>query len=68
MTKATVYAVMRATIEIPVRASSSEENLQQMHDASMREAEGILRNKLPADVRLIGKVEFSHATVRADRP
>lgn len=68
MSKATVYAVMRVTIEIPVRASSSEENLQQMHDASMREAEGALRNRLPDDFRVVGKVEFSHAIVKASTP
>ncbi len=67
MSKATVYAVMRATIEIPVRASSSEESLQQMHDASKREAEGILRNKLPDDVRVIGPIEFSHAIVKGNK-
>ena len=64
MTKTTVCAVMRVTIEIPVRSSSSQETLQQMHDASQREAEGILRNKLPPDFRVVGRIEFSHAVVR----
>ena len=63
---ATVFAVMTATIEIPVRASSSGETLQQMHDAAQREAEGILRNKLPPEFRVIGKVKFSHAIVKGE--
>ena len=65
MTKATVHAVMRVTIEIPVRASSSEETLQQMHDVSKKEAEGALRNRLPDDFRVVGPVEFSYAIVKA---
>lgn len=65
--KATVHAVMRVTIEIPVRASSSGETLQQMHDISKREAEDILRNKLPEDFRISGPIEFSHAVVRVSK-
>lgn len=60
----TVYAVMRVTIEIPVRSSSSKETLDQMLTASRQEAEGILRTKLPNEFRVSGLVEFSHAIVR----
>ena len=67
MSKATVYAVMRATIEIPVRASSSEETLAEMHKASMREAEDILRRELPSGIHLVGQVEFSHAIVKGEK-
>lgn len=67
MTKATVHAVMRVTIEIPVRPSNSGETLQQMHDASQKEAEGILRNKLPPDFRIAGPIEFSHAVVKGSK-
>lgn len=65
--RATVHAVMRVTIEVPVRASSSEETLQQMHDMSKKEAEGALRNRLPDDFRVVGPIEFSHATVRVTK-
>ena len=64
MGRPTVYAVMKATIEIPVRSSGSGETFEQMHDAAKREAEGVLRNALK-DVRVIGAVEFSHAVVKA---
>lgn len=64
MGSATVYAVMKATIEIPVRSSESGETFEQMHAAAKREAEGVLRNALK-DVRVIGAVEFSHAVVKA---
>lgn len=65
MDKATVFAVMKVTIEIPVRSSEAGENLQQMHDASKREAEGILRNNLPGDkFKIVGPIEFSHAVIR----
>ena len=67
MTKATVHAVMRVTIEIPVRTSESGETLQQMHDASRQEAEGILRNKLPPEFRIAGPIEFSHAIVKGSK-
>lgn len=66
--KATVFAVMRVTLEIAVRPSSAEETLQQMHDVSIREAEGILRNKLPDECSIVGKVEFSHAIVKVRTP
>lgn len=63
MGRPTVFAVMKATIEIPVRSSQSGETFEQMHDAAKHEAEGILRNSLK-EVRVIGAVEFSHAVVR----
>jgi hypothetical protein len=69
MSNATVYAVMRATIEIPVRASNAGETVQQLYEASKREAEGILRNRLPDDFRVVGGIAFSHAIVRGnDKP
>lgn len=64
MTTTTVYAVVKATIEIPVRGSSPEETLQELQRVSVKEAEGILRNRLPNDFRIVGNPEFSHATVR----
>lgn len=64
MNTPTVYAVMKVTIEIPVRPSNSGETLTQMHDASVREAEGILRNKLGPEFRVTGQVEFSHAIIK----
>lgn len=67
MSKATVNAVMRVTIEIPVRASQGEEKMEDMLVASQREAEGILRNKLPDDFRVAGPIEFSHCVVRASK-
>lgn len=63
MQTSTVYAVVKATIEIPVRASSPEETLAQLQKAAEREAEGILRNNLSDKFRLVGRPEFSHATV-----
>lgn len=62
--KPTVCAVMKVTIEIPVRASESGETLAQMYEASQREAEGVLRNKLGREFRVIGPVEFSHAVIK----
>lgn len=64
MGQPTVFAVMRVTLEIPVRSSSSAETFAQMHEAAKREAEGILRNKLTKDFSVIGPVEFSHAIVK----
>ena len=64
MTTTTVHAVMTVTIEIPVRASEPSETLAELERVSITEAEGILRNRLPPDFRVIGKPEFSHATVR----
>ena len=64
MSKPTVSAVMRVTIEIQVRPSGSGETFEEMHAAAMREAEGILRNKLTNDFRIVGPVEFSHAIVK----
>jgi len=66
MTTPTVYAVMKATIEIPVRPSSPCETLEQMHQAAKREAEGILRNHLGPKMHLVGQIEFSHAIVKGD--
>lgn len=61
-----VYAVMKVTIEIQVRPSSSNENFEQMHTAAKNEAEGILRNSLPpGKFRVLGPAEFSHAIVKA---
>jgi hypothetical protein len=65
MSRPTVCAVMTVTIEIPVRASGAGETFEQMHNAAKSEAEGILRNSLPADkFRVVGPVTFSHATVK----
>lgn len=63
MSKPTVYAVMKATVEIPVRSSMSGETFEQMYEAAKHEAEGILRNSLK-DVRVVGAIEFSHAVVK----
>lgn len=63
----TVHAVMTVNIEIPVRASSPKETLEELERVSLREAEGILRNKLPPDFRVIGKPVFSYATVRSSK-
>ena len=62
--KPTVCAVMKVTVEIPMRASDSNETFIQMYEASQREAEGILRNKLGPEFRVIGPVEFSHAVIK----
>lgn len=67
MNKVIVYAVMRATVEIPVRSSESGETIAQMYEASKREAEGILRHSLPDDFRLVGQVEFSHAILKESK-
>lgn len=65
MSKPTVYAVMKATIEIPVQPSSSAETFAQMHEAAKREAEAKLNHLLLSEgVRLVGSVEFSHAIVK----
>ena len=61
----TVHAVMKVTIEIPVRASSPNETLAQLEEVSRKEAERILSNKLPPDFRVLGKPEFAYATVRS---
>ena len=66
MSKPTVFAVMTATIEISVRSSESGETFEQMHDVAKREAEGILRNRLPPGCRVIGSVKFSHAVVKGE--
>lgn len=68
MSKPTVYAVMRCTIEIPVQPSSADETFEQMHKAALREAEGIVRRLSGEErkFRLVGQVEFSHAVVRAE--
>lgn len=64
MSGPTVYAVMKAAIEIPVQPSNSAETLKQLYEAAKNEAEGILRNKLTNEFRIVGKVEFSHAIVK----
>lgn len=64
MGKPTVLAVMQVVIEVPVRPSSASETFEQMHEAAKREAEGALRNRLPSDMRIVGPVTFSHATVK----
>jgi hypothetical protein len=64
MGRPTVFAVMKATIEIPVRSSESGETFEQMHTAAKMEAEGILRNLLTTNVRVIGDVKFLHAVVK----
>ncbi len=61
----TVYAVIKATIEIPVRASNPKETLEELQRVALREGEEILRLQLPKDFRLVGKPKFSHATVRS---
>lgn len=64
-TQPTVYAVMKATIEIPIRSSSSNETFAQMHKVAKEEAEGFLRNEIATlGCRIIGPVEFSHAIVK----
>jgi hypothetical protein len=63
MSKPTVYAVMKVTIEIPVQPSSSGETMDQLFSAAKNEAEGILRCKLTNEFRVVGKVEFSHAII-----
>jgi len=60
----TVHAVMRVMIEVPVRASSPDETLAQLLEAAQREAEGVLRNKLPREFRVCSQVEFAYATIR----
>lgn len=67
MSKCTVHAVMTVMIEIPVRASSGGETLDQLEDVSRKEAERILLNKMPQEFRIIGKPQFSYATVRANK-
>lgn len=69
MSKPTVYAVMKVTIEIPVRPSESGETFEQLHKAAKDEAEGILRNRTDCPkcgrwFRVSGPVEFSHATIK----
>ena len=69
MKSPTVYAVMKVTIEIPVRSSESGETLEQLHEAAKKEAEGILRNKGVDKnghqwFRVVGDVQFSHAVIR----
>tara|TARA_R110000851_G_scaffold109213_1_gene231372 strand:- start:1349 stop:1540 length:192 start_codon:yes stop_codon:yes gene_type:complete len=59
-----VYAVMSATIEVPIRTSSVKETLEELHQASKKEAEEVLRNRLPKDFKVIGSIKFSHAVVK----
>lgn len=67
MKTATVYAVMKVTIEVPVRSSSANETMEQLLKASQREAEEILRSKLDPAFRISGPIAFSHAVVREDK-
>ena len=61
----TVFAVMKATIEIPIRPSGAGETLEELFRVSKSEAEGILRNRLGDDFRVLpGSLEFSHAIVK----
>jgi hypothetical protein len=62
--RTTVCAVMRVTVEIPVRSSSAEETCAQLFEASLREAETLLRTKLPSDFLVVGKPEFAYATIK----
>jgi hypothetical protein len=64
MNKPTVYAVMKVTLEIPVRSSNSGGTMEQMHEAAKRETEGILRNALPDKFHVVGQVGFSHALIK----
>jgi len=64
MATPTVHAVMKVTIEIPVRPSQGGETVEELYRISIKEAEGILRNRLPKDFRVIGPVEFSYATIK----
>ena len=60
-----VHAVMRATIEVPVRASASGETLETMHKIAKTEAYHSLRDKLEGTgCRIIGEIEFSHAIIK----
>ena len=63
----TVYAVMKVTIEIPVRASQGAETLDELMRVSQREAEGILRNNLPDKFNVVGPITFDRAVVKADK-
>lgn len=63
-TTTTVYAVIKETIEIPVRSSSPQETLEELQRVSLKEGEAILRGHLPEKFRLVGNPEFSHAVVR----
>jgi len=62
--EATVFAVMRVTLEIPVRPSGPDETLEQMHRAAKREAAGILTHALGNKAKVVGEIEFSHAIVK----
>lgn len=65
MSQPTVCAVMKVTIEVPVRSSHVGETFAQMYEAARREAEGVLRSRLPPDsFRVVGPIEFSHAIVK----
>lgn len=64
MDKPTVYAVMKATIEIPVRGSSPAESFEQMYRAAKSEAEDLLRHKLSGTGVRVCELQFSHAVVK----
>lgn len=60
----TVYAVVKVTIEVPVRASSGAETVDELIMVSQKEAEEILSNNLNKCFKIISPVEFSHAIVK----
>ncbi len=60
----TVHAVVRATIEVRVRASEGGETLDALMVAAQKEAQVILSHKLPQGISVVGPVEFSHAVVK----
>ena len=64
MTKPTVYAVMKVTIEVPVRCSNAEETCVQLYEVSKREAEAIIQAHLPKHFRTVGPIEFAYAVIR----
>lgn len=65
MSNPTVYAVVKVTIEIPVRASESGEKLVDLHRVAKSEGEDILRHLLKdTGIKAVSPVEFSHALVK----
>lgn len=64
MTDTTVYAVVKATIEIPVRNSRSNETLEELYRVAVKEAADIVRLEMSDKIRIVGDLEFSHAVVK----
>jgi hypothetical protein len=62
--EATVFAVMKVILEIPVRPSHPSETLAEMHTAAKREAAAILNHALGDKAKVVGEIEFSHAIVK----